>query len=69
MDYYFSPYLSVYTVFYSTHPVFLRLIVEWNINLDTNFLRGAVLISVLKTCNCLIDNLLPIDLMKRPCFT
>ena len=58
MDTYFSPHLSAYRASYSMQDVLLRLIEEWKINLDNNFVVGAVLMDLSKAFDCIPHDLL-----------
>ena len=48
----FSSFLSAYRKMYTTQHVLLRLIEEWKNKLDKNYVVGAILMDLSKSCDC-----------------
>ena len=58
MNNHFSPYIAAYRQNYSCQHVLLRLIEEWRLKLDNDYVVGGVLMDLSKALDCIPHDLL-----------
>ena len=58
MDWHLSEFVSAYRKQYSSQHVLIRLLEEWQQNLDQNLIVGAVLMDISEAFDCISHDLL-----------